>query len=314
MNKTSIEWARNPDGTQGYTWNPITGCLNHVNGLCKGGGFPCYAYKLANTRLKQRYLANKNTATNNYDEDSYPFYPRFWKEKLLQIRGDGNYDNCYPDRNAYFASITKEKGIFVCDMGDLFGIGLPEAWTRQVLAECKIHFNHRFYILTKQSQRLPEFSPFPDNAWIGMTLTQNRFGNKARQFLLGVQAKVKFLSLEPLLTHMDGWTIGNAITHAGWIIIGACTGTREEMCNLTNIYGELTPIPIGKRLWTAQPKIEWVREIVNAADNAGIPVFLKNNLNPLFEGRPTQEIVDMGFAMKHKSNPIAWQLRQELPE
>lgn len=50
MNKTSIEWAKNPDGTQGYTWNPVTGCLN--------GCEYCYARKLANGRLKSRYLAN----------------------------------------------------------------------------------------------------------------------------------------------------------------------------------------------------------------------------------------------------------------
>ena len=28
MNKTPIEWVKNPDGSQGYTSNPITGCLN----------------------------------------------------------------------------------------------------------------------------------------------------------------------------------------------------------------------------------------------------------------------------------------------
>jgi len=59
MNKTKIEWVRNPDFTgipprdakgrfqyQGYTWNPITGCLNHVNGMCKGVslGYGCYIY------------------------------------------------------------------------------------------------------------------------------------------------------------------------------------------------------------------------------------------------------------------------------
>lgn len=30
------------------------------------------------------------------------------------------------------------------------------------------------------------------------------------------------------------------------------------------------------------PKIEWVEEIVEACDKAGIPVFLKDNLEPLF--------------------------------
>jgi len=28
MQKTKIEWVRNPDGTQGYTWNPLVGCKN----------------------------------------------------------------------------------------------------------------------------------------------------------------------------------------------------------------------------------------------------------------------------------------------
>jgi len=33
---------------------------------------------------------------------------------------------------------------------------------------------------------------------------------------------------------------------------------------------------------TVYPKIEWVQEIVEAADKAGIPVFLKDNLKPMF--------------------------------
>jgi len=36
MQKTLIEWVRNPDGTQGYT-------SNLIKGLCKGGCFYCYA-------------------------------------------------------------------------------------------------------------------------------------------------------------------------------------------------------------------------------------------------------------------------------
>ena len=33
------------------------------------------------------------------------------------------------------------------------------------------------------------------------------------------------------------------------------------------------------------PKIEWVREIVQAADKAGVKVFLKKNLKPLIESQ-----------------------------
>lgn len=39
MNKTKIEWVVNPDGTQGYTWNPIAGCSRGCN--------YCYARKIA---------------------------------------------------------------------------------------------------------------------------------------------------------------------------------------------------------------------------------------------------------------------------
>ena len=78
MNKTKIETIKNPDGTQGYSWNPITGCLN--------GCEYCYARKLANTRLKERYLANKNHAPTITPNDGIwqvdPFYPRFWEDRL----------------------------------------------------------------------------------------------------------------------------------------------------------------------------------------------------------------------------------------
>jgi len=39
MQKTRIEWVRNSDGTQGYTWNPI-------KGVCPVGCFYCYARKM----------------------------------------------------------------------------------------------------------------------------------------------------------------------------------------------------------------------------------------------------------------------------
>ena len=45
--------------------------------------------------------------------------------------------------------------------------------------------------------------------------------------------------------------------------------------------------PIG-RLRMSKPKIEWIKEIVDAADKAGIPVFEKNNLSALLN-RPLRQ-------------------------
>lgn len=43
MNKTKIEWVVNPDGSQGFTWNPVVGCKHNC--------WYCYARKL-NNRFK----------------------------------------------------------------------------------------------------------------------------------------------------------------------------------------------------------------------------------------------------------------------
>jgi len=51
------------------------------------------------------------------------------------------------------------------------------------------------------------------------------------------------------------------------------------------IIGQQTP-PNKK----TEPKVEWVQEIVEAADKAGIPVFQKNNLKPLLDNNLRQEM------------------------
>ena len=274
MGRTNIEWVKNPDGSQGYTWNPITGCLNHDNGLCKGGNFPCYAYKLANGRLKPLYLANDKVILPisgvDFNELAVclkdPFYPRYWQERVREEFG------------AWTAGAIP-KGIFVCDMGDLFGIGVPEQWTRRVLSHIGMSWysEHRFYILTKQAQRLPEFSPFPDNAWIGITVTNQQMMADALFALHKIEARVKYVSFEPLLGRIAFDMHKNApvwFRELDWIIIGACTGTLPDMALLAEKYPDLWLAGHDNKI-TQQPKIEWVREIDKAADKAGVKIFMK---------------------------------------
>ena len=309
MNKTSIEWTQNPDGSQGYTWNPITGCLNNDNGLCKGGGFPCYAYKLANERLKSRYQDNLNVAPYTYEyfkggKDSPhhdPFYPRFWEERLEEL----------PIASGIVAS---RKGIFVCDMGDLFGMGIPEEWTRKVLQYISEDIIDRFYLLTKQPQELIKWSPFPENCWVGVTATNGKMLREVLMHLEEVKAPTKHVSLEPLLDRVYKPqyflnALPDFLSVIDWLIIGACTGTWRDMVALSAKYPELAVMKWGKR-WTAQPRIEWVQEIVEAADKAGIKVFLKDNLRPLL---PEEEPF---YTFPWGNDPEAGiaELRQEMPE
>ncbi len=294
-------WVRNPDGTMGWTWNPFTGCLNHTNGLCNGGAFPCYAYKLANGRLKKSYLRQRVIGDRRdgsgwpWPDDLYadpsqeyqkafndPFYPRFWPEKLKGIpRG---WETQAGRRR------IRPRGIFVCDMSDLFGIGIPREWTQQVLDVIRVHPQHRFYVLTKQSQNLAQWIPFRDNCWVGVSATNTRMAVDAVVALGNVEATVKYLSLEPMLASINLPSQFLIDTEVEWIIIGALTGMKSELlelCQAWNISGtqntgDLSLQQHGNK-WSLQPKLEWVNEIVDAADNAGIRVFLKDNLRPIFD-------------------------------
>jgi protein gp37 len=326
---TAIEWVLNPDGSQGYTWNPITGCLNHVNGLCKGGGFPCYAYKLAHTRLKRRYIANHNILPAFGSEKAFtdPFYPRFWEERLSQPMT--KITRWGRDRRVIHQQ--RPKGIFVCDMGDLFGIGIPESWTRQVLETIQDASQHRFYLLTKQPQNLIKFSPFPENCWVGVTNTGDNVPDLT--YLARIEAKIKFISFEPLLRRNPFFmNLDRSLSIAGidWLIIGGCTGSQEEMTKLARTNSSfLSEMPWGNK-WTAQPNPDWVKGIVEAADKAGVKVFLKDNLRVLLPKEPpfytkccadvngkdpcyeepclSEQLVD-----ECSKAPNFWMLRQEMP-
>jgi len=279
MNRTKIEWVKNPDGAQGYTWNPITGCNNQIDGMCQGGSFPCYAYRLANGRLKDRYLANKNTATKNYDEDSYPFYPRFWTDRLTILGGKSP------------SSHYERRGIFVCNMGELFGDWIPREWQDKIFWEINHNPRHRFYLLTKQPRNLEKFSPFPDNCWVGVTATNTPMFVEAMDSIYNIEAKVKYLSLEPLLD----WRVDPFILEKDfkaqqldWLIIGAQTKP------------------------TIYPRIECVQEIVEACDKAGVKVFLKDNLRTLLVDALAEKLVDKSTFFV-KGEGYGWDLRQEMP-
>jgi len=280
MNRTKIEWVKNPDGNQGYTWNPITGCLNHSNGLCKGGGFPCYAHRLAHGRLKERYLRNVDipqlwtnkglSETSPYLDD--PFYPRFWEERFVSA-------------DKFLKSAKKSLGIFPVDMGDWLGIGVPYEWSNMLYSFMVMHKRHRFYSLTKQPQNLIKFSPFPENVYLGVTATNWLMFSDALGYLATIQARVKYLSFEPLLGEvkldmMQQMLFPRVIN---WVVIGAQT----------------TP----KKL----PQWEWVEDIIKAADRAGIPVFLKDNL-----GLPRLSC-EGGMPFYKKDPTGTMVLRQEMP-
>lgn len=120
--------------------------------------------------------------------------------------------------------------------------------------------------------------------WVGVTVAKASLMSDhlgpAIEYLSRIEAKVKYISFEPLLAWwwQDGCLdLAGYLSEAGinWVILGAQTKPYNP------------------------PKIEWVREIVEACDKAGIPVFLKDNLYK------SREIFN--------AEGMARKIRQELP-
>jgi len=141
---------------------------------------------------------------------------------------------------------------------ELFGEWIRPTWLERIFREVRNYPELWHIFLTKCPQNLIKWSPFPENCWVGITAT-NDYDIINRIGLLGLtKAPIKFVSIEPLLS-WDAFTSEIALKYLPiiqWLIIGQQT-------------------PVSKK---TEPKIEWIREIVEAADKAKIPVFLKDNI------------------------------------
>jgi protein gp37 len=252
MNKqkapNGIEWTRIrrtiADGTEetltGWTWNPTGGCLHGCTWQMPDGSITeCYAKTIA-----ERF-------TTAYEQG---FESHYWRPHTLQE----------PLR------LKTPSGIFVGSMADLFGHWVAKEQIRQVLDVMTQAHWHTFQTLSKYPIRLPEFNPFPENVWVGVSIPAGRLMNPkgAANALFSylkhmekVEANIRFMSVEPLWFDVtpvfEKWLQANDRLPFEWIIIGAASN--------------------GRKLY--QPKPEWTQSLLDLLDAQNIPVFFKGNMD-----------------------------------
>lgn len=224
------------------TWNPVTGCLG-PGGTPKEPRrcpYPCYAETLANGRLQKLYtkygnaIIDRGTALGAHTD---PFWPRYWEWRLEQ-----------PQKR------RKRTRIFVCDMADLFHAYVPTEVIDEVLASCRRAPQHIYLFLTKNPARYADFAPWPDNCWLGTTVTNQQDWDERWPEMDGLKAAVKWVSFEPVLGAIDLAVVPDQLA---WAVIGAQTG------------------PLAR-----QPNAEWVTGLVtDDLGLFGVPVFTKDNLD-----------------------------------
>lgn len=218
-----VDWAK-------WTWNPVTGCHH--------GCEYCYARDIA---LSQRMKSVYPTG----------FEPTFHPERLAAPANTPNTKN--------FGQ--KDKNVFVCSMADLFGKWVPIDWIQQVMDAMISNPQWTYLCLTKFPQRLKEvndlYGGFPDHVWVGTSIDNQARVGLAERCFKDIQAKVKWLSVEPLITQIRF----EDLTGFNWVVIGG-QSAQNGLPSFT-------------------PPLEWVGHVYDVAKRDGCKVFCKEKNMPI---------------------------------
>jgi protein gp37 len=116
---------------------------------------------------------------------------------------------------------------FVNSMSDLFQEDVSFTYVEKVIAVIESTHWHTYQILTKRADRMAEFftsRPVPDNAWLGVSVEDKKYGVPRIASLKMIKAKTKFLSIEPLLEDLG---IIN-LKAINWAIVGGESGANAR--------------------------------------------------------------------------------------
>jgi protein gp37 len=143
-------------------------------------------------------------------------------------------------------------------MSDIFYEKLPLGDVQRIFELMEMANWHIFQLLTKRPERLLELSsqlPWREHIWMG-TSVESREHLDRSDYLRRSAAKVKFLSLEPLLEKLPKLNLRGI----DWVIVG----------------GESEQTGLGKKVRKPRPmKLQWARDIKRQCRKTGVAFFCK---------------------------------------
>lgn len=211
MANSSIEWTE-------MTWNPTTGCTK-VSAGCKF----CYA-EIMTRRLKamgqEKYKDGFKIVKEHPETLKIPYE---WKSPKI---------------------------VFVNSMSDLFHKDISVEFIKQVFQVMNENPQHVFQVLTKRAERLFELNSqlkWTHNIWMGVSVENEKVVERI-DLLRKTKAKIKFLSLEPLIGPLPNLKLKNI----DWVIVGGESGHSPRIM---------------------EP--DWVLDIQNQCEKADVAFFFK---------------------------------------
>jgi protein gp37 len=116
---------------------------------------------------------------------------------------------------------------FVNSMSDLFHDRIPDSYIEQVFEVIEQTPQHTYQILTKRAARMARYfkkRSVPDNAWLGVTVENRKHGVPRIDYLRKVPARIRFLSIEPLLEDVGALDLSSI----HWVIVGGESGPKAR--------------------------------------------------------------------------------------
>lgn len=207
---SSIEWTE-------ATWNPTTGCTKVSPGCAH-----CYAERMSH-RLQAMGQPRYDQGFELKLQDDVIELPLSWKKPRI---------------------------IFVNSMSDLFHKNVPEEFICRCFQVMKTASQHQYQLLTKRPERVAELADkleWSDNIWMGTSVENAKYKERIR-VLKRIPAKVRFLSIEPLLGAIPRLPLKGI----HWVIVGGESGPQSR--------------PM---------EIDWVRSIRDQCVAKKVPFFFK---------------------------------------
>jgi protein gp37 len=117
---------------------------------------------------------------------------------------------------------------FVNSMSDLFHEKIPDDYLDKVFDVIHRTPQHTYQILTKRAARMARYfktRPVPDNAWLGVSVENKKQGVPRIDHLRHIPARIRFLSVEPLLEDVGRLNLSNI----HWVIVGGESGPKARL-------------------------------------------------------------------------------------
>lgn len=235
--ETEIEWCDS-------TFNPFIGCTK-VGPGCDN----CYAEELMDKRMhivqwgpgQQRH----RTGEKNWNA------PVRWER----------------DHAAFFAEHGRRRRVFCASLADVFDNEVPAGWRVDLFNLIAATPNLDWLLLTKRIGNVVLMlrdmgaAELPSNVWLGATVVNQQEYDRDIGKLRRIPAAVRFLSIEPMLGHIDmrmgGASVPDYAEHRpllplDWVIVGGESGPKAR---------PMSP--------------DWARAMRDQCTSAGVPLLFK---------------------------------------